>query len=283
MLKQKKIVKILCAGLILSSYLNAKTLVNGISVLVNNEPITLYEIHKLSKQENVPLKEALNILIQKRLEDSQVKRLGIKASSYEITKEIGEIAKKNGLTSKELIDFVFSKGMNERDYRDTIAKGIKARKLYNRIFKNKNAAPTEAEIKAYYKAHPTQFSQSSTFKVTTYFAETKLAIEKVMASPMSVVPGVRLKQEVLNSANLDKRMLYYLNQTKKGSFTPISQFDNGYVAFLVDDKIGLNPKSFEEAKPLIVSQLSKQKQEKAVDNYFDKLKSDANIEVLRKP
>lgn len=283
MIKRKKIAKILCVGLIFCSYLNAKTLVNGISVLVNNEPITLYEIHKLSKQESVSLKEALNILIQKRLEDSQVKRLGIKASSYEITKEIASIAKKNGLTSKELVDFVATRGMNERDYRDKIAQGIKAKKLYERIFKNKNSAPTEAEIKAYYKTNPSEFSKSSNFKVTTYFAETEVALKKVLSSPMSVVAGVRIKEETLNSSNLDKRMLYYLNKTKKGDFTPISKIQDGYVAFLVDEKSGINTLSFDEAKPMIISQLSKQKQANAVENYFDKLKSDANIEVLRKP
>lgn len=283
MTNHKKIAKILCAGLIFCSYLNAKTLVNGISVLVNNEPITLYEIHKLSKQDNVPLKEALNILIQKRLEDSQVKRLGIKASSYEVTKEIDEIAKKNGLSSKELIDFIASKGLNERDYRDKIAQGIKTKKLYERVFNRKDSTPTDAEAEAYYKANPSKFSQSNTFKVTTYFAETKVALEQIMASPMSVVPGVKLKEETFHSANIDKKLLYYLNQTKSGNFTPISKTQDGYVTFLMDEKSGANPLSFQEAKPMILSQLSKQKQLTSVENYFEKLKSDANIEVLRKP
>ncbi len=280
MIKNKKV---LIASLLIASLLEAKTLLNGVSVLVNNEPITLYEIHKLSKQNNIPLKQALNMLIQKRLEDSQVKRLGIEASTYEIDQEIDNISKKNGVSEFELLAMVESRGLDEEDYRHEIAQGIKTKKLYSRIFQSDSSKPNEQEINAFYEANKDRFTKANDFHVTVYHAQTQIALKQVIAAPMSVVAGVRVKQDILNSSNLDKRSLYFLNQTPKGSFTPIMKANDGFVTFLVGDKVNSTLMNKEEALPLVQNMLASQKQKIAVKNYFDKLKSSANIEVLRRP
>lgn len=283
MSNRRKILKICAISTLLASSLYAKTLVNGVSVLVNNEPITLYEIHKMSKQMNIPLKDALNALIEKRLEDSQIKRLGIKASSFEIDEEIEKVAKNNGISSYELMKFIRSKGMDEKEYRDNITKSIKNQKLFKRIFRKNIPAPSEAQIATYYEANKAKLSQSNSFDVTAYRASTYTALQEVQESPMSVISGVELSQERLLSSNLDKKTVYYLNQTTDGKFTPILKQKDGFIMYLVDKKSGSITPSLEEAKPLILKQMAREQEKEIVKNYFDKLKADADIEFVRQP
>lgn len=283
MLNSVKFLKICGVCTLMISSLYAKTLVNGISVLVNNEPITLYEIHKMSKQMNTPLKDALNTLIEKRLEDSQIKRLGIKANSFEINDEIDKISRENGMSPYELIEFVGSKGMGEKEYRENIANNIKNKKLLKRIFRKNIPAPQEGEIKAYYEAHKELFSQSSAFNVTTYTASTYTALQNIQKSPMSVVSGVELNQQTLLPSTLGKKAKYYLNQTPSGKFTPILKQKDGYVMYLVDKKSDSEPLSYEQARPMVLKYMAKEQERDIVKNYFDKLKADADIEFVRQP
>ncbi len=280
MIKNKKI---FLATFLFVSLLEAKSLLNGISVLVNNEPITLYEIHMVSKQNNVDLKEALRILIQKSLENSQVKKLGIEASDFEVEKKIEEIASKSGVSKEDLIEFARKKGLSERDYREKISQGIKTQKLYERILKSKNALPNEQEVKAYYKANKSRLGGSNLFKVIVYQSKSQKALSQVVYSPMSVVPGVVAKSVEINSKQVDEKTLYYLNQTPKGKFTPIIKTKNAFITFLVEDKSSNSSVSLQEAEPMIKNILANRKQQIAVRNYFEKLKARADIEILRQP
>lgn len=270
-------------SLFFNSSIFAKQLINGISVLVNDEPITLYEIHSLSKQMDIPLRESLELLVQNRLETSQAKKLGIRASDYEVNKALGKIAQKNGISTYELRQVVKSKGIKYADYKKQIAQDIKRKKLFEQIFKDKNAKVSEAEIRSYYQAHPEKFQVTDIYEVTAYRADNKKALENVVASPMSVASGATLTKESLHSSVLDKRIAYFLGQTQTGRFTPIITTSSGYVMYFVDKKVGLKTIELDRARIAIENELEKDIQKKAVKNYFEKLKSSASIVVLRKP
>lgn len=283
MLKNKKMLKLCIASFFISTNLLSSTLVNGISVLVNDEPITLYEIHKISQQEKISLDESLQILIQKRLQDSQIKNLGINASSYEITNEINQIAKQNNMQSDELLNVLLSQGVDENSYRQSVAENIKLRKLFQRIFSDKSPIPTNFEMEDFYKKNPQQFVQSNTFDISVYSAKSKTALLRIAKNPFQVNQSVKIEQKTLHANDLDKKKLYFLNQTPKGKFTPPIATENGYAMYLINSKSNTQKLPFAQAKPLIEEFLTKQNQKQAVDNYFNKIKADAHIEVIRKP
>lgn len=280
---EKKFLKFCCASmLVCASYANAQ-LVNGISVLVNNEPITLYEIHKLSQQQNIDLKEALNILIQKRLEDSQIKKLSISANSFEVSQEVEKIAEKSGMSKRELLNILASKGINEKEYLEDVEKALKNRKLYRRIFKGKSPMPNESEVRAYYENHRANFVKSESFDTTKYTAASPQSLQKKVEFPLGVVDGVTSKQEIISANVLNKKTDYYLNQTPVGKFTPPLREGRTYVMYYINSKSGSTPIGFDEAKRAIATTLAKQNEKMAVDDYFQKLKADADIEIVRKP
>ncbi len=146
MFDKKNRVKFLALALFTGSSLYASSLLNGVSLLVDEEPITLYEIHALAKKEHIPVQQAVDILIKKCLKDVETKRLGIDADEFEVSEEIQSIAIKNNMSSYELIRLVYSKGMSEEEYRKNIAQTIKDRKLFGRLFQDKGAKADQSKV-----------------------------------------------------------------------------------------------------------------------------------------
>ncbi len=263
--------------------LNAEQLVNAVSILVDKEPITLYEIHRLAQEQNIPLKKAINLLIQRNLKQAQIKKLGIEASEFEVNEHIEKIAKANGMNADELYDLVKSKGISEDEYRKDIANGIKNNKLFEAIYANKAKPLSEDEMKSFYLANKHLFAQASSVDVSEYRSFSKNALQQALQNPMMPSMGVSIQSKHLELSSINKQLSYLLNKTPKGDFTPILQDQNGFVTFLINDKSANSVMSYEQAKPLIREQMSKGKEKKILDAYFDKLKASANIVVLRKP
>ncbi|MBN2964488.1 peptidyl-prolyl cis-trans isomerase [Sulfurospirillum sp. T05] len=258
-------------------------LVNAISVTVNSEPITLYEIHKAAGAKNISLREALDMLVQERLEDSQIKRLGISANAFEVQSRMEGIAAQNGISVTELTAFIASRNMGLEAYKKELERAIKQEKLYQRIFANAIAPIDGAEVRRYYEANPEEFLQANTFQVIRYEAPNAEALERVIASPMSVVSGVTIKEETLQAGSLDGRTHYYLNQTNEGEFTPIATGNQGVAMYLVSKKSGFESVPFERARGAIENHLEEKRRQEAINNYFEKLKASADIVVLRRP
>ena len=275
--------KRLAFTLLFSSSLAFAGLVNGISVVVDNEPITLYEIHKISQQLKVDKRKALDLLVQQRLEESQIKKLGITTNTFEIDARIENLATQNGITPYEFTQLLQSKKIDIKDYRLEIERKIKQEKLFQRIFADKVDPVDNAEIKRYYDANQAEFTQADAFDVTSYKAKDKNSLEKIIASPMSVIPDVTLTQETLEQSKLNPKIVYFLNQTKTGEFTPILTMQEGAIMYLVNAK--RNPKilPFEQVQKAIEGRLNDEKRQEAITNYFEKLKAKANIVVLRRP
>lgn len=279
----KKVMKICIFGALFGASLASAKLIDGISVLVNSEPITLYEIHMLSRQEHIDLQKALNILIQKRLEVSQIKKLHINASDFEVSDEIGKIAKKNGMSKEGFLEMIERKGISVQEYKEDIKSELESKKLYSRIYSNNSISPTTEEMRAYYEKNIERFTKTKTFDVTMYKSSSIDSLKEKISSPMSIVSDVISQNIVLNANMLDRRSAYVLNITPVKSFTQPFKDEKGYVVYFINKKIGSVPVSFSEAKPLIQREFLKIYDRKKVDNYFNKLKADANIEVIRQP
>lgn len=258
-------------------------LVNAISVTVNDEPITLYEIHKLSNAQSIPLRDALDQLVQKRLEESQIKRLGIRADAFEVQSRIETIALQNGISIMELRNFITSKGMPWDEYSTQIEKSIKQEKLYNRIFANSIEPFDTAQVRAYYESNPDEFKRANRIVVTHYNGPNEESLKRIQSSPMSIIPQVSTTREVLKPQELDQQEQYYLEQTPEGSFTPIIQSPSGARMYLVESKEDLEILPFERVQNAIANHLEEERRNKIVKNYFEKLKARADIVVLRRP
>ncbi len=258
-------------------------LVNAISVIINDQPITLYEIYKYSDKFHISTKESLNILIRQKLEDAQIKKLNISASDFEVENYIKKLATKNGISEFKFFEMLKSKNINEDAYKKDLRKKLQEEKLYRKIFSKKDIKIGEKDLKNYYKANKNQFVMAKKFLTVAYESPSKQALEKIRENPMLSIPNVKAKQVQLQSGKINQNLENLLNQTKSGEFTPALKMGNRYTMFYVKEKDGVTTLSFDKVKEYIYSKLSSQKEKSAIDDYFQKLKSTADVKVLRKP
>lgn len=264
------------------SPLNAST-VDGISLIINKEPITLYDIHKYATRFNLSKKEALDVLIRQKLEDSEIKKLAITADSFEVDQYIENLAISNGLSQYEFLNLIRSKNIDIVDYKEDLRSKLQRDKLYKKIVSTKLQQLGDNELRAYYNDNLNEFSQASAFDVTIYSSADQQALQAIAQNPMSAVGGVQLKEATFEAAKTDPKLTLLLNKTAPGSFSTMVKSDQNFVLFFVKKKHNVQNIAFEDAKNYISNRLAEGKEQKAIEEYFEKLKASANIQVVRAP
>ena len=264
------------------SPLNAST-VDGISLIINKEPITLYDIHKYATRFNLSKKEALDVLIRQKLEDSEIKKLGISADSFEVDQYIENLAISNGVSQYEFLNLIRSKNIDVAEYKEDLRSKLQRDKLYKKIISTKMQQVGDNELRAYYNDNLNEFSQASAFDVTIYSSADQQALQAIAQNPMSAVGGVELKEASFDVAKTDPKLALLLNKTAQGSFSTMVKSDQNFVLFFVKKKHNVQTIAFEDAKNYISSKLAEGKEQKAIEEYFEKLKASANIQVVRAP
>jgi len=273
-------ISVLFAFMTTSSYAG---LVNAISVIINNEPITLYEIYKYSNKFHISTKKSLDILIRQKLEDAEIKKLHISVSDFEVDSYIKKLAAKNGISEFQFLQMLKSKNIKESEYRKDVKKKIQQEKLYGKIFASKKIRVAPKDIKKYYDTNKNQFIRAKSFAVVAYESPSKKSLEKIKQNPMLSMPDIKAKQVKFQAGNMDKKLEILLNETKTGEFTSAFKMGKNFTMFYVKEKNGIETIPFNRVKNSIYSFLSSKKEKAAIDDYFEKIKSVANIKVLRKP
>jgi len=267
---------------LLSSPLSAST-VDGISLIINKEPITLYDIHKYATRFNLSKKESLDILVRQKLEDSEIKKLGLNADNFEVDQYIESLAISNAMSQYDFLNMLRSKNVDINEYKEDLKSKLKRDKLYKKIVSTKLQQLNDDELQAYYTQNQGEFSQASAFDVTVYTSADQQALQNIAQSPMSAQSGVELKDAKFEADKVDPKLAMLLNKTAEGSFSTMVRSEQNFVMFFVKKKYDLKLVSFEEAKNYIYGKLAQGKEQKAIEEYFEKLKASANIQVVRAP
>jgi len=258
-------------------------LVDGVSVIVNNSPITLYELKDYSVKYNLPLKEALNLLIRDKIEENLIKKYGLEADDLEVDDELEKISSNAGMSIVDFENYLQKKGVDLDEYKKDLAKKIAKRKLYKKIVSNKIRRADESEIKAYYKKHIDIYSIPQMVEVREYHSKDRDTLKQMIKNPMLNVRGIVSQDKVLKANSINPKLLYILQQTKEGSFTPILTLKNDFITFYVKRKINVKPIPYERVKNSIFATIMDKREKDIIKSYFDKLISEANIKVVREP
>ncbi|MBV5279254.1 MAG: peptidyl-prolyl cis-trans isomerase [Campylobacteraceae bacterium] len=257
--------------------------VDGVSVIINKEPITLFDVYKYSGRFNISKKEALDILVRQKLEESEIKKLNISVDAFEVDQYIENLAISNNVSQFDFLNMIKSKNIDVAEYKEDVKSKIKRDKLYKKIVSNKMQQMGDSELLAYYNDNLGEFSQASSFDVTVYTSNNQQNLTSIQENPMSVVSNVELKDTSLEATKIDPKLAMMLNSTQQGKFSTVVKSDPNYVMFFVKNKNNVKSVSFAEAKNYIYSKLAESKEQKAIEEYFEKLKSSASINVVRAP
>ena len=270
----------LAAGMLSALNLYSAQMINGIAAIVENEPITLYEVYSLKEQLRASEQDALNLLIRDRLEDAQIKNLNISVTPFELNDRIESIAKQNGMTNSQFRSSIQAQGMDFLEFKNKIEKKMLQEKLYKSILAEAGKNVNEQKAKMYFDANPDEFKVFSTAKVVLYRAKNPEELEAQKTSP-SLLSSIQTQELSLDYQSIDPRLAAIIAGTNNGEFTQILQGADSFDMFYVKEKIGSYTPSFADVKDNVINELYQGEQEKLMNDYFDKLRAKAKIQILR--
>jgi hypothetical protein len=271
-------------GFLLSVNANA-AIVDAVSVIVDNEPITIYEIFRLSKQYNISSKEALDILVRQKLELSQIKQMNIQVDDFALNQQIEAIAAKNNLSVQEFYRLLLGEGISADAYRLELRQTMQREKLYQYIMSSKYQNIEDGQLLAYYNNNPEEFKRYESFDVIKFESndDKSLANASHESAAADNNQTIKLSNETIFAANENPNIAVVLSMTKISGETPVMQTKSGFVKYIVTAKNGENIMPFEQVKNSIMARLASMQENSILKEYFETAKSRASITVIRLP
>lgn len=256
--------------------LNAK-IVDKIVAVVGNIPITSYEVETLSQNMNIPKNKALNLLIDKKIIENEIKKRGIEVDDYEIDDELEKIAKRNNLTLFEFRNILVQRGILDK-VRKQIKENLLKQKLFAQIV-NSKLTVSDIEVKNYYENHKDEFSVFKTIQVVKYEANNPEILKQLFNNPYYNNPRIKVKTEIFSSNELSLDKLFLFKNTKVSQFTPIINEGLSYVTYYISNKEGKVYLPFDKVKDAIRNKLLAEKRNEILKDYFNKIKNSLDIKI----
>jgi len=258
-------------------------IVDGISVIVEDKIITLYDIKQEMQLAHLSKKEAIDVLIRKKLEEIEIKKRGITVTQDEVFAEIRRLAEANHMSLNQFYDLVREKNaLTSQELQQKIKERLLSQKLYQSIAMAKLSEPSQTEIEEYYKLHKEEFSKPSFIDVTIYSANNQALLEQKRQNPMFYSPQIMQQEQRIDTARVNPQLVALLMQTKEGHFTQVvPNGQGGFLLFYVQKMGPSQEGSFENFIPQIKNAIMTQKRAEILDDYFAKLKDSADIKIIR--
>lgn len=272
-------IKIFLVSLVLQFSLNAG-IINAISVIVNDEPITLVDIDNKMTQAKISKEQATAVLIDEILYKQELQKYNIKIDQFDIDRHIEKLAKNNNMSF-----FAFKNAVSQQQDYKKFEKGLseqlKHQKLIGSIAANKIINATEEDLKIYYDNNPQEFKFHNKFNVIHYTSKNKLALENIKKNPMMRQAGVNINNTTLLAANQSPQIRYVLAQTDENTYSAIFPEKGFFHLFYISDKSDETTLEFDKVKEKIYAHVMQTRQEEFLKNYFESLKITAEIKRLR--
>ncbi|MBA4393863.1 MAG: hypothetical protein C0407_09955 [Desulfobacca sp.] len=169
-MKKKIIAGVILLLIVICTGLSFAEVTNRIVAIVNNEIITSYELEKairtlqptdLGKESQEEIKKQLLFqLIDQKLVEFQIKRLGIQISSDEVEKAVARLKKDQGINTQEDFSAALAKGgISESELKNKIKEQIQRVRLISREIGSKIVVP-ESKMVEYFQKHKAKFQKT---------------------------------------------------------------------------------------------------------------------------
>lgn len=269
--------KLVLLGIITLLTLSQAKMVDGIALVVEGEPVTTAEIRAVQQQAQVTKEEATNLLIQDRLQKSAMKDIHI--DEKDIDDKIAGIAAQNNVTVPKMQKILQEQGTSWSKYRSSVRNALKKEKFFQQKIANTITAPTEDELKLFYQSHKEEFIIPSRVNLIEYSATSEAKMKKFLETKNT--KSVKSRTLTKTTKDLSPTLLGSILQTQDGSYTRPFNAGDRYISYKVLSKEGQTSMPFEAARGAVTARWRQQQQSKAVKDYFEKLKTNVDIQRLR--
>lgn len=272
--------KIFLLGLFLSllshTFIHAK-MIDGIALIVEGQPITTAEIRLVQRNFRLSKSKAIDALIQDRLQ--KVAMQDIQISEEMIDNKIQDIATQNKVTLKKMQRILKKSGTSWTKYRKSMQEGLQKEKFFQETVMASIPQPSQSELKFYYKKHKKEFTIPSKLYLVEYSAKTEKKIKSFLSHKS--LKGIKKRHVTKRTNKLNPALLNTLLSTPRGSFTSFFNTGAKYIVYKVKSSSGKKTMPFELAQNAVTNKWQKTQQNKALKDYFNKLRTRANIQKIR--
>jgi len=273
----KKILPILLFSLICS---HAQVL-DAIAIDVEGQAITTLEIQAVKQKMNISQQAAVEALIKDRLEKSAIEKAGITIGHAEIQAKVNAIAASKGLSQAQMQEILQQKGLTWESYIEQLTTGMKKERFFQEHILSTIERPSDNELQTFYETHRSEFNDAPTqLSLVAYKSSSAEKLKEIILTPMKVVSGVKKESILANSNEMSPALLNLINNTAVNSFTQPINTGNEFVSYFVKSK-GTGQSGFEAVKNSVATRWAQGQRVQAAQDFFNKLKSNANIRVIR--
>lgn len=260
-------------------------LINGVAILVKDQPITLYEVRQAMKTSQRNLDKTVDELIRKKLEEVEAEERDITVHDSEVFAEIEKMAEQNNMSIMQLYDAMQEvRKLSESEFKAKLKEKKLKDKLYNAIAYEHMQPPSPSEEEEYYQLHIDQFTRPESFKVLVYQSKSKELLQEKVNNPMYYSPQVTHTEETLPYDKINPRLAELLNKTPLNSFTPVVPGQGGgHMSFFVQEKINVTKQNLDSVRNQISNAIMGEKRNQVLNDYFARARINADIHILRLP
>ncbi len=266
---------------VLISSANAQVL-DAIAIDVEGEAITTLEIQAVQEKMGMSKQAAVEALIKDRLEKSALRKAHIEIDPSEVQAKVQAIAQSKGMTQEQMKNILAQKGLTWDLYLKQLRIEMKKERFFKEHILATITPPSDAELETYYNMHKDKFSAAPIqMSLVAYAAPTAQSLKEAMENPMQPVEGVKKKNILASSAEMSPALLNLINTTPTGSFTKPINTGKGFIAYFVKSKGSQGEGGFQAVKQQVAMMWMQEQRGQAGQDFFNKLKSNANIRVIR--
>jgi len=271
----KKLILLGC--FVLFTFAEAK-MVDGIAMIVNGEAVTTSEIRAVQQQMGVSKQQAVDLLVQDRLQKAAMRKISIPQSTVDT--KIAQIAAQNNLTVPKMQKLLKQQGTSWSKYRRSIKESLKKQKFFREKVSATMVKPSEDELKLFYENHKKEFIIPTSISMVEYSSTSEKTLKDFLKTRKKT-KGVRSRSVKKSTSNLNSGLLGTLLQTQNGSFTRPFNAGDKFISYKILSKNGQKSMSFEDAEGAVAGRWRQQQQGKALKDYFEKMKTNADIKIIR--
>lgn len=269
--------KLILFGFIALFTLSHAKMVNAIALIVDGEPVTTAEIRAVEEQVGVDREKAIELLTQDRLQKAAMKNISI--SEDAVDGKVSQIAAQNNISVQEMQKVLKEKGTTWTKYRSTIRDSMKREKFFREKIASTIPAPSDDELKIYYENHQEEFILPASISMIEYSAASEKTIKNFLQTKNT--KSVKSRSVTKKTKDINPALLSTILQTQDGSFTRPFNTGDKYISYKILSKEGQTEMPFETAKAAVTASWRRQRQDQAVKDYFQKMKTEADIQVIR--
>ena len=256
--------------------------VNSVIAVVENEPITNYELAQVKKERRVGDAEALEILINSKVKTAEIKKRGIVVNSYEIDQRIAAIAAQNNMSVEALHAAAAKDGISKAKFREDVKKSLQEEKLYGAFENEIRKSVTPENVRQFYNQNLSLFTTFDSVTLTRFIAKSADRLNAVLKNPNARPSGVHVQKGTLKNSQMDEGLRYIITNVAQGEFSPVIPTANGYETFYVNSKSGVQTADFESVQEKAIEAYVLSKRQQMLKEFNERLRSNANVRIVNR-